>query len=323
MGGSKTPTIPKAPNAAKTYKQGLKVYLDALPTLLQKEQDARGTYDPQRIAEQQKLQTDFGPTQYQQQLDALNQLDPQGEAIRKQQAGMISSDLESGYDIPDALKRNVLNQFRGSQASRGNSLGNSASAAETLYTGQAAINDYQRRLGNAGAFESQATPEQRLLSVQGVSPDRSSAYVNPNAGYAGQQFGLSNYQNLLAAQAASGGSQNPWMGALQGAGAGASMGSIGGVYGMAGGAIIGGVAGGLGYPQFSDERFKTNIVRVGSKGKIPIYEFSYHNKPGLYRGVMAADILKLVPHAVKKLSGFMSDLLTVDYEALGMRMEVV
>ena len=57
-----------------------------------------------------------------------------------------------------------------------------------------------------------------MNQVQPVQAPRAFGYVNPNAGYQGQQFALQNYQNALGYNQLQGGqSSNPWVGALQGA----------------------------------------------------------------------------------------------------------
>lgn len=323
MGGAQQPAVPKAPNASKEYAKGAHVYLKFLPKFLAAEQGAREQYDPQRIQEQMGLESQFAPEHYQQQLTSLQTLDPQGTAIREQLGQRVGEDLSTGYQIPDAYRTELENNIRGAQAARGNILGNSAANEEAGYLGEAALRLYQQRLQNAGNFLAGATPEQQLLAVQPVTPDRTSQYVNPNAGYAGQQFALSNYQNLLAQRAASGGTASPWMNALQGAGAGASMGSVGGIYGTAGGAVTGAVLGYAGYPQLSDRRVKENIVPRGTRNGLTIYEFSYRNDPRRFVGVMADEVRKVVPRAVEKLKGFMSDFSAVNYRMLGLRLEEV
>lgn len=277
MGSSNS--TPAAPDPGKSYASGIQAYLQYLPQLLGSEQDARTQYDPQRIAEQQALQSIFGPQQYQQQLNALNQIDPLGQQVRTDLGNQVGSELTNpqNNDVYNKLHSDILSglnsgssltptqtaQFneaeRGAQAARGNIYGGAAQADEVYGKTQAGLALYNQRqaqagsfLGlkspeqnaqdNAGQFLGLATPEQQLLSIQGVSPDRSSAYSNPNAGYQGQQFALGNYQNLLAQQQASAGA-NPWTRAASGAAAGASAGSAAGGWGALAGGVIGGVGG--------------------------------------------------------------------------------
>lgn len=70
----------------------------------------------------------------------------------------------------------------------------------------------------------------------------------------------------------------------------------------------------------SDKRLKKDIVYVGKKNGYKLYDFVYKFAPSIkYRGVMAQDILKVKPEAIKSLFGF----LAVDYNKLGLTMERV
>jgi hypothetical protein len=68
----------------------------------------------------------------------------------------------------------------------------------------------------------------------------------------------------------------------------------------------------------SDRRLKTDIVRVGLlRAGIPLYRFRYFWSDEVHVGVMAQDVLAVVPEAViTGASGFM----LVDYRRLGTRM---
>jgi hypothetical protein len=68
----------------------------------------------------------------------------------------------------------------------------------------------------------------------------------------------------------------------------------------------------------SDRRLKTGIVRVGLlRAGIPLYRFRYLGRQEVFVGVMAQDVLAVVPEAVTTdASGFMR----VDYARLGTRM---
>lgn len=175
--------------------------------------------------------------------------------------------------------------------------------------------------GLAGTYlqPSNSTTAQ-INAIQGVTPPSANRYVNPNAGYQGQQFGLQNYQNQLAYNQMSGGGQNPWSSALSGAVSGGTTGAAFGPYGAAIGAVAGGLYGGLSNA-YSDERLKQNISRAGlqTPDGIPISEFSYKGSDKRYRGVVAQDVEKIRPDAVGWRSGY----LTVDYDKLGIRMEEI
>ncbi len=75
------------------------------------------------------------------------------------------------------------------------------------------------------------------------------------------------------------------------------------------------------YAFASDERLKTNIHPVGQTANgLTLYEFSYRDRPGTYRGVMAQEVQQIMPSAVvEHESGF----LYVNYDALGIEMEQI
>src|SRR5207237_5020361 len=140
-------------------------------------------------------------------------LDPTQTAAYNQLGQQVRGDLARGTQLTPEFSRQLQQSVRAGQSARGNVLGNDAVSAEALYQGQRAQQLYQQRVGNvqnftalpspgttayqagaqlygmqspqsqalaqAGSFLSSPTPEQQLLAVQGVSPDRSSAYVNP------------------------------------------------------------------------------------------------------------------------------------------------
>lgn len=304
------PTPPKAPNAKKLYKQGIKSEVKFTPQLISQENQLRAQNDPQRIAEQQYLQYLYGPTQYAQQLQALHQIDPAGSTLRDMQAQAIGRDLSYGGELTPEMESQLETQIRGAQAARGNSIGNASASAEALMKGQAAMNIYQQRLSNVGNFLNSPTPEQQMLTIQPVTPDRGAAYTNPAAGLQMQQFGLQNYQNTLAQYQLAGGGRNPWASALGGAASGAAAGgSVGGGYGAAAGAVIGGVSG-----YFSTLKVKTNIRNLGiSKSGLPIISFNYIWDLGRrFVGTSAESVREKFPSAVFVKDG----LLAVNYDMI-------
>jgi hypothetical protein len=68
----------------------------------------------------------------------------------------------------------------------------------------------------------------------------------------------------------------------------------------------------------SDIRVKTGIRRSGTTVHgLPLYEFGYRNAEGRYEGVMAQDVLEVLPAAVSRgEDGFYR----VNYEALSIEM---
>lgn len=71
-------------------------------------------------------------------------------------------------------------------------------------------------------------------------------------------------------------------------------------------------------PPPSDVRLKDNVSRIGTTALgLPFYTFRYIGKSEVYAGVMAQDVLEVMPEAVLlDPSGFYS----VDYRRLGIRM---
>jgi outer membrane lipoprotein SlyB len=152
------------------------------------------------------------------------------------------------------------------------------------------------------------------LGIQGVQVPTADQYVNPQAGAQAAQFGLSNYQNQLAANSLN--QSNPWMGALSGAASGAAAGTtISPGYGTAIGAVGGALQG-----YFSDERLKRNITRAGtSRDGIPIVEFQYKGFDKRFKGVIAQDVMKVRPDAVFEHGGYLG----VYYDRIGVKYEEV
>lgn len=73
--------------------------------------------------------------------------------------------------------------------------------------------------------------------------------------------------------------------------------------------------------QDSDLRLKADLVRVGTAANgLPLYEFRYLGGDTRYRGVMAQDVLLLMPEAVViRPNGYMA----VRYDLLGLEMSAV
>jgi hypothetical protein len=71
---------------------------------------------------------------------------------------------------------------------------------------------------------------------------------------------------------------------------------------------------------FSDVRLKKDIEKVGEKNGHNIYHFKYIDAPEkTWEGVMAQEVEKIMPEAVKTLDGY----LHVNYEMLGLKMKEV
>jgi len=71
----------------------------------------------------------------------------------------------------------------------------------------------------------------------------------------------------------------------------------------------------------SDRRLKTDIVRVGTTAHgLPLYHFRYVGGETTWEGVMAQDVLEVMPDAVVTQD---SGALAVNYEMLGLEMRHV
>lgn len=268
---------PEQPNLAKNWGEAIKVYLRDYPKLIGAENTARAGNDTSRV---------------QQTLDLEKQFDPNRTAIRDAQSAAILGDLSGDtYGLPPGLARETEQSIRGAQAARGNSYGNAPISAEALYKGKTAYDIHNRSIANAGT----------LLSTPSIStPDRSSQYTvgagqgSLSLGQLGVNFGQQAYQNQLN-------TPNPWSSALTNAAAGAAAGTA---ISPGWGTAIGAVAGGI-YGYASDRRLKHDIERVGtSTSGIGIFEFSYNDVPGRWRGGMADDVKAIKPEAVTNCGGF-------------------
>lgn len=83
------------------------------------------------------------------------------------------------------------------------------------------------------------------------------------------------------------------------------------------GGFLGGLASGaasLGAKPFSDERLKTDIVKVGKTvDGLTVYQYRYKGEPEVYTGVMAQEVAVKKPEALgPEINGYM----TVDYSKI-------
>jgi len=75
------------------------------------------------------------------------------------------------------------------------------------------------------------------------------------------------------------------------------------------------IGGKVGTKTPSDLRLKTDIQRIGTAAHgLPLYSFRYVGEAGLYEGVMAQDVLGVMPAAVSVAE---DGYYRVDYELLG------
>lgn len=86
------------------------------------------------------------------------------------------------------------------------------------------------------------------------------------------------------------------------------------------GGILGGIIKGAASFFLSDDRMKRNIVKVSTRRDgLNIYEFNYAGTEQRFRGVLASDVERLYPAAVKWEDG----LRQVNYDMIGVTPEVV
>lgn len=60
---------------------------------------------------------------------------------------------------------------------------------------------------------------------------------------------------------------------------------------------------------FSDERLKKNIVKIGHKNNLDLYEYEYLWSPQKFIGYMAQEVKKKFPEAISYIGKYM----TVNY----------
>ena len=78
-------------------------------------------------------------------------------------------------------------------------------------------------------------------------------------------------------------------------------------------------AGGGAPPLPSDRRLKTDIARIGTTAHgLPLYRYRYKGFSRAYEGVMAQDVVKVMPEAVIKIP---FGIMLVDYGMLGIEMK--
>jgi hypothetical protein len=71
----------------------------------------------------------------------------------------------------------------------------------------------------------------------------------------------------------------------------------------------------------SDRRVKHHVTRIGITAmNLPLYRFSYVGLDGVFEGVMAQDVMGVLPEAVAEGPG---GILRVNYEKLGIAMRRV
>jgi hypothetical protein len=86
------------------------------------------------------------------------------------------------------------------------------------------------------------------------------------------------------------------------------------------GSILGGLVSAAGAFFLSDDRMKSGVVRVDTRRDgLSIYEFNYAGSTQRFRGVLASEVERLYPQAVKWQDGYR----VVNYAMIGVTPEVV
>ncbi len=141
--------------------------------------------------------------------------DPARAALNQNYETKINDELNLGGTLDPSVRREVEQNARAGQASRGNILGDASAYSEAMSTGLAGEARKQQRVANAQAtlglapvssqFGNIATATAPIAAAAGAQAGQ----LNPNAGQNAAQFALgsygtqsSNYQNAP---------QNPWM----------------------------------------------------------------------------------------------------------------
>jgi hypothetical protein len=273
MGDKNKGSVPP-PDYKKLMEEGYKLNLKYTPKLVAGDLALRQQFDPQLIEQQMGLQEAYDPRLAKEQYDALQRRDPQWVAAHQVFGDKVTEALKRGYIDPTraglynaAGKLATGDVLRGSTASPsmqrdmtqailarspGLSYGEAQDMAAAVYTGQRGQALQAQRQGAANQFLGQQSESDLALTaggrymstpgmvqmenmIPGVQAPRALGYLNPNAGAQAGQFGLTNFQNQLAANQLSGGGSNPWASAL---------GTVGGIAGTAVGTAYGGAAGG-------------------------------------------------------------------------------
>jgi hypothetical protein len=153
-----------------------------------------------------------------------------------------------------------------------------------------------------------------ILAAIGLAPTTATlpqTELGANIGLSTATF--SPYQQMIADLIAGGTGQTQQ---TSGVGSGGSTGLLGGIFsgiGALGSAPAGGTSALANIATwFSDRRIKEDIEEVGSVDGFPLYRFRYKGTPERHVGVMAQDVEKRVPRAVREIGGVK----IVDYGAI-------
>lgn len=234
----------------------------------------------QRFAQQTGLRgQQFGERQAE--ADFANQA--RGQAFTQGAAGAEFANNAQAQRFAQSQQANVLNnqlqQQAYTQAAGNAQLQNTArqnALQEQIFNRNIPLNDLAALMGQSGGVQLPQFAASPNVAVQSGDLVGASLAANQQA-----------IDVAKAKQAASGG----FMGGLM---------------------ELGGALGGAAISKYSDVRLKENIKRIGKYKNHNLYEYNYIWSKVKELGVMAQEIEKVIPNAVKELNGFK----TVNYEAI-------
>ena len=113
----------------------------------------------------------------------MQSYDPQFRQTYKGLGARVNQGLKAGYELGPDLGREVTQAVRGAQTARGNILGAAPTAQEAFGTGQAALNLYNQRLGQAQNYLQGRNPMDMMGQAMGQ-------FINPSQNYVNQGLGV-------------------------------------------------------------------------------------------------------------------------------------
>lgn len=203
-----------------------------------------------------------------------------------------------------------LKAVQNSAAARGLGVSGAAAKGAATYATGLADNTYQNQFANAVTNQTNQFNRLNTLSSGGQN-------AAAGLGGIGQQTAANIASTTVGGANAAAASQIAGSNALASGISGAANNISAGLYGNQGASTFSNYdqeAANNGLP-WSDINLKKNIIPRGEQNGYPIYEFEYLWSPIRYIGVMAQDIMKVRPGAVKQIGEYFA----VDYSKLGIQ----
>ena len=119
----------------------------------------------------------------------MQSYDPQFKNTYAALGKRVNQGLAAGYELGSDLGREVTQSVRGAHPARGNILGAAPTAQEAFGTGQAALNLYNQRLGQAQNYLQGRNPMDMMGQAMGQFINPSQNYVNQGLGVQGMEAG--------------------------------------------------------------------------------------------------------------------------------------